>query len=72
MVEQPSRGEDQDRAGLGLASRSWRQEQAEVTVGDPAGRQRLAERVGAELVHCPYPAFARRLVESGYPARRGR
>ena len=52
-VQQRGRGDDQDGAGLGLAGGSWRQQQAEVAVGDPARLQDLAERVRAELVHCP-------------------
>ena len=56
-VQQRGRGDDQDRAGLGFAGGSWRQQQAKVTVADPAGLQSLAECVGAELVHCPPPAF---------------
>jgi hypothetical protein len=65
-VQQRGRGDDQDRAGLGLAGGSWRQEQAEVAVGDPAGRQRLAERVGAELIHCYIPPSSPMLVGAGY------
>jgi hypothetical protein len=52
-VEQRGRGDNQDAAGLGLAGRGWGQQQAEVAVGNPAGLQGLAERVGAELVHLP-------------------
>jgi hypothetical protein len=48
----PPRGSNEPSgAGLGLAGGSWWQEQAQVTVADPAGLQGLAERVGAELVH---------------------
>src|SRR5215213_11653 len=54
-VQQRGRADDQDRAGLGLACGSWRQEQAEVAVADPAGLQRLAERVRAELVSAHIP-----------------
>jgi hypothetical protein len=54
-VQQRSRGDDQDCAGLWLASGSWRQEQAEVDIGDPTRLEDLAERIGAELVHCPLP-----------------
>jgi hypothetical protein len=46
-VQQRGRGDDQDGAGLGFAGGSWRQQQAEVAVGDPAGLQGLAEGVGA-------------------------
>jgi hypothetical protein len=56
-MQQRGRGEDQDGAGLGFAGGSWRQQQAEVAVGDAAGLQSLAARVGAELVHCPPPRF---------------
>jgi hypothetical protein len=67
-VQQRGRGEDQDGAGLGFAGGSWRQQQAEVTVGDPARLQDLPERIWAKLVHCPAPAFlAWMLGESGYP-----
>ena len=48
-MQQRGRGDDQDGAGLGLTSGSWRQEQAEVAAGDPAGLQQLAVCVGAEL-----------------------
>jgi hypothetical protein len=47
------RGDDQDGADLGFASRAWWQ-QAEVAVGDPAGLQDLAVDVGAELCHWLY------------------
>jgi hypothetical protein len=66
-VQQRGRGDDdQHRAGLGLACGSWRQEQAEVTVGDPAGLQRLAERVRAELVSAHIPPSSPMLVGAGY------
>jgi hypothetical protein len=52
-MQQRGRANDQDGAGLGLAGGSWWQQQAEVAVSDPAGLQRLAERVGAELIHRP-------------------
>jgi hypothetical protein len=68
-VQQRGWGDDQDGAGLGFAGGSWRQQQAEVAVGDPAGLQGLAEGVGAELVHCPPPDFlAMDAAGSGYPA----
>jgi hypothetical protein len=35
-MQQRGRGDDQDGAGLGFTSGSWRQLQAEVAVGDPA------------------------------------
>jgi hypothetical protein len=54
-MQQRGRGDDQGGAGLGFAGGSWRQQQAEVAVGDSAGLQDLAEGVGAELVHCPPP-----------------
>jgi hypothetical protein len=70
-VQQRSRDDHQDGAGLGLANRSWRQQQAEVAVGHPARLQRLAERAGAELVHFRLPPSSRwMLAGSGYPARR--
>jgi hypothetical protein len=72
-MQQPGRGDDQDGAGLGFAGGSWRQQQAEVTVGHPARLQGLAERIGAELVHCPPAAFlAMESAGSGYLAPRGR
>jgi hypothetical protein len=71
-MQQPGRGDDQDGAGLGFAGGSWRQQQAEVTVADPAGLQSLAERVGAELVHSRLPPSSRwTLAGTGYPGRRG-
>jgi hypothetical protein len=48
-MQQRGRGDDQDGAGLGFAGGSWRQH--------PAGLQDLAERVRAELVHCPSATF---------------
>jgi hypothetical protein len=36
-VQQRGRGDDQDGVGLGLTSGPWRQEQAEVAVGDRPG-----------------------------------
>jgi hypothetical protein len=65
-MQQRSRGDDQHRAGLGLASGSWRQEQAEVAVGDPAGFQLFAERVGAELIHGYIPPSSPMLAGPGY------
>jgi hypothetical protein len=56
-VQQRGRGDDQNGAGLELASGSWRQQQAEVAVGDPARLQDFPECVPAELVHCRTPAF---------------
>jgi hypothetical protein len=56
-VSFPARRAPQDGAGLGFAGGRWGQQQTEVAVPDPAGLQGLAERVGAELVHCPPPAF---------------
>jgi hypothetical protein len=56
-VQQGGRGEDQDGAGLGFADGSWRQQQAEVAVADPARLQDLPERIRAKLVHRPTPAF---------------
>jgi hypothetical protein len=44
-VEQGAGTDDQDGAGLGLVGGSGRQQQAEVTVGDPARLQGLAERI---------------------------
>jgi hypothetical protein len=44
-MQQPGRGDDQHGAGLGFAGGSWRQQQAEVAIRDPAGLQDLAERV---------------------------
>jgi hypothetical protein len=41
----------------GFAGGSWRQQQAQVTVGDPARLQDLTERVRAQLVHGPPPGF---------------
>jgi hypothetical protein len=58
-VQHGGRGEDQDGAGLGFTGGSWRQQQAEVAVGDPTRLQDLAERVRAELVHCPPPGVPR-------------
>jgi hypothetical protein len=58
-VQQGGWGDDQDGAGLGFAGGSWRQQQAEVAVGDPARLQHLAERVRAELVHGPPPGVPR-------------
>ena len=45
-MQQSGRGDDQDGSGLGFAGGSWRQQEAEVAVGDPARLQDLAERVG--------------------------
>jgi hypothetical protein len=56
-MQQRGRGDDQDCAGLGFASGSWRQQQAEVAIRHPAGPQDLAEGVRAELVHCPPATF---------------
>ena len=68
-VQQRGRGDDQNGAGLGLAGRSWRQQQAEVAVADPARLQNLAERIRAKLVHCPTLAVLTwTLAGSGYPA----
>ena len=58
-VHQSGWDDDQDGARLGLVSRALRQQQAEVAVGDPARLQDLAERVRAELVHCPPPGVPR-------------
>jgi hypothetical protein len=70
-MQQRRGADDQDGASLGFAGESWRQQQAEIAVGDPAGLQDLAERVRAELVHCPPPAFlAMDAAGSGYPARK--
>jgi hypothetical protein len=72
-VQQRAGADDQDRAGLGLASGRWGQQQAEVIVGDPARFQDLAERLGAELVHSLLPpSLAMDAAGSGYPAARGR
>jgi hypothetical protein len=66
-VQQGGRGEDQDGGGLGFAGGSWRQQQAEVAVADPARLQDLPERIRAKLVHRPTPAFQAWLLgESGY------
>jgi len=70
-AQQRGRGDDHDGAGLGFAGGSWRQQQAEVAVADPARLQDLPERIRAKLVHCPTPAFlAWMLGEGGYPAHR--
>jgi hypothetical protein len=67
-MQQRGRADDQNSAGLGFADGSWRQQQAEVAVADPAGLQDFAERVRAELVHCPPLAFLTGILgESGYP-----
>jgi hypothetical protein len=55
-MQQRGRGDDQDGAGLGFAGGSWRQQEAEETVGDPARLQYLTERVRAQLVQGPPPA----------------
>jgi hypothetical protein len=70
-VQQRAGANDEDGAGLELASGGWWEEQAEVAVGDPARFQDLAESIRAELVHCPPPApLAMDVAGSGYPASR--
>src|SRR5215218_2885461 len=70
-MQQGGRGDDQDGAGLGFASGSWRQQEAEVAVGDPARLQHLTERVRAELVHSPPPVvLAMDARGPGYPAHK--
>jgi hypothetical protein len=49
-VQQGGRANDQDGAGLGFAGGSWRQQQAQLAVGDPARLQDLAVRVTAEVI----------------------
>jgi hypothetical protein len=67
MADEGAGANDQDGAGLGFASGPWGQQQAEVAVSDPAGRQDLAERVGAELIHClPPPSSRWTLAGSAY------
>jgi hypothetical protein len=55
-MQQRGRADDQDGADLEFAGGSWRQQEAEVTVGDPARLQHLTERARAQLGHCPPPA----------------
>ena len=68
-MQQRGRGDDQDGAGLGFAGGSWRQQQAEVAVGDPAGLQHLTERLRAELVYCPPPAVLAMDAREEQPTR---
>jgi hypothetical protein len=71
-MQQGGRGDDQDGPGLELASGSWRQQQAEVAVRDPARLQDLAEGVRAQLATARLLGSSRwMLAGSGYPAPRG-
>jgi hypothetical protein len=58
-MQQPGRGDDQDGAGLGFAGGSWRQQQAEVTVGHRPGSRASPSALGPSWSTARLPPSSR-------------